>query len=105
MGWEQDAHVAYENELRAAERHMEGMEPPELPEMCHTCRHFVPLGVDDNAEILRCIPYEIPGRNQLARHLSLSLGVCRQAVAGDDRFLGVLYARDNPCDEWEEREE
>lgn len=23
MGWEQDAHVAYENELRRAERHME----------------------------------------------------------------------------------
>lgn len=101
MSWETDASTAYANELAAAERHFNGIEAPELPEMCHTCRHFIQLGVDDTAEILRCIPYEIPGRNQLARHLSLSLGVCKLAAAGDKRFLGVLYARDNPCDEWE----
>ena len=26
--------------LGAAERHMNGMEAPELPELCETCRHF-----------------------------------------------------------------
>ena len=105
MGWEQDAHVAYENELRAAERHMNGMEAPELPELCETCRHFVQLGADDQAELYRCIPDDVQNRHQLAIHLRLCLGVCRRAVVEPDKWLGVLYARDNPCDEWEEREE
>lgn len=39
MGWEQDAHVAYENELRAAERHMDGQEPRDGGK-CWECGHF-----------------------------------------------------------------
>ena len=91
--------------LGAAERHMNGMEAPELPELCETCRHFVQLGADDQAELYRCIPDDVPNRHQLAIHLRLCLGVCRRAVVEPDKWLGVLYARDNPCDEWEEREE
>ena len=87
--------------LGAAERHMNGMEAPELPELCETCRHFVQLGADDQAEILRCIPDDVQNRHQLAIHLRLCLGVCRRAVAEPDKWMGVLYARDNPCDEWE----
>lgn len=37
MGWEQDAHVAYENELRAAERHMEGRP---VERKCCNCARF-----------------------------------------------------------------
>lgn len=37
MGWEQDAHVAYDNQLRAAERHMEG-HPVERK--CVNCASF-----------------------------------------------------------------
>ena len=37
MGWESDAHVAYENELRAAERHMEGRP---VERKCVNCASF-----------------------------------------------------------------
>ena len=90
--------------LGAAERHMNGMEAPELPELCETCRHFVQLGADDQAELYRCIPDDVQNRHQLAIHLRLCLGVCRRAVAKPDKWMGVLFRRDNPCDEWEERE-
>ena len=90
--------------LAAAERHMNGMEAPELPELCETCRHFVQLGADDQAELYRCIPDDVQNRHQLAIHLRLCLGVCRRAVAKPDKWMGVLFRRDNPCDEWEERE-
>ena len=96
--------VAYQNVLAEAERHMNGMEAPELPELCETCRHFVQFGSDDQAEILRCIPDDVEHRHQLAIHLRLCLGVCRRAVAEPERWMGVLFRRDNPCDEWEERE-
>lgn len=92
--------------LGAAERRMEEVYgEPQLPETCETCRHFVQLGSDDQAELYRCIPDDVPNRHQLAIHLRLCLGVCRKAVAEPAKWLGVLYARDNPCDEWEEREE
>ena len=90
--------------LGEAERHMNGMEAPELPELCETCRHFVQLGADDQAELYRCIPDDVQNRHQLAIHLRLCLGVCRRAVAKPDKWMGVLFRRDNPCDEWEERE-
>lgn len=94
--------VAYANELASAERHMEDVYgEPQLPEMCETCRHYVLLGSDDQAEIYRCIPDDVPHRHALAIHLRLCLGVCRKAAAEPAKWLGVLYARDNPCDEWE----
>lgn len=37
MGWEQDAHVAYDNELRRAERHME--DSP-VERKCVNCASF-----------------------------------------------------------------
>ena len=97
--------VAYQNVLGQAERHMEEVYgEPQLPEICETCRHFVQLGADDQAELYRCIPDDVPNRHALAIHLRMCLGVCRRAVAKPDKWMGVLYARDNPCDEWEERE-
>ena len=101
---EEAERVAYQNVLGEAERHMNGMEAPELPELCETCRHFVQLGADDQAELYRCIPDDVPNRHQLAIHLRLCLGVCRKAVAKPDKWMGVLFRRDNPCDEWEARE-
>ena len=97
--------VAYQNVLGAAERHMEEVYgEPQLPETCETCRHFVQLGADDQAELYRCIPDDVPNRHALAIHLRMCLGVCRRAVVEPDKWMGVLYARDNPCDEWEARE-
>ena len=90
--------------LGAAERHMNGMEAPELPELCETCRHFVQFGSDDQAELYRCIPDDVEHRHALAIHLRMCLGVCRRAVVEPDKWMGVLFRRDNPCDEWEERE-
>lgn len=92
--------------LGAAERHMEETygDVPELPGICETCRHYVQLGADDQAELYRCIPDDVLHRHQLAIHLRLCLGVCRKAAANPSKWLGVLYARDNPCDEWEARE-
>lgn len=92
--------------LGAAERHMEEVYgEPQLPETCETCACFVPLGHDDQAEILRCTPDDVEARWQLSVHLRLCLGVCRKAVAEPQEWMGVLYARDNPCDEWEARDE
>lgn len=93
--------------LGAAERHMERTygDMPQLPDICETCAHFLPLGTDDQWEILRCMPEDVEHRHALSVHLRLCLGVCRKAVAEPERWMGVLYARDNPCDEWEEREE
>ena len=97
---------AYGCVLASAERHMnEVYGEPQLPEICETCAHFVQLGSDDQAELYRCIPDDVPNRHQLAIHLRLCLGVCRKAVEEPDEWMGVLYARDNPCDEWEERDE
>lgn len=97
--------AAYSCVLGEAERHMaEVYGEPQLPEICETCRHFVQLGADDQAELYRCIPDDAPNRHQIAIHLRLCLGVCRRAVAEPDKWMGVLYARDNPCDEWEVRE-
>ena len=105
---EEAERVAYQNVLAEAERHADELygeaDAPEMPGICHTCEFFVPLGPDDQAEILRCIPSDVEGRWRLATHLRLCLGVCRKAVAEPERWMGVLYARDNPCDEWEERE-
>lgn len=91
--------------LADAERHYNGMEVPEMPELCETCLHFVQLGPDDQAELYRCIPHDVPNRYALAIHLRLCLGVCQRAAAEPGKWMGVLYARDNPCDEWEERDE
>lgn len=98
--------VAYDAELRRAERHMERTcgDVPTLPDICETCRHYLPLGSDDQWEIVRCIPDDVEHRHQLAVHLRLCLGVCRKAAANSDKWMGVLFRRDNPCDEWEERE-
>ena len=100
--------VAYQNALAEAERHANELygeaDAPEMPGICHTCAFFVPLGPDDQAEILRCIPADVEGRWRLATHLRLCLGVCQRAAAGEPGFMGVVYASDNPCDEWEERE-
>lgn len=46
MGWEQDAHVAYDNELRAAERHMEGR--PRDGGKCWECASFHKLLASDS---------------------------------------------------------
>ena len=46
MGWEQDAHVAYENELRRAERHMAEGEP-RCGGKCWECDHFHEIQVSD----------------------------------------------------------
>ena len=92
--------------LAAAERHMERTcgDATVLPDICETCRHYVQLGPDDQAEFYRCIPYDVPNRYALAIHLRLCLGVCQRAAVEPKKWMGVLYARDNPCDEWEERE-
>lgn len=91
--------------LGAAERHMaEVYGEPQLPETCETCRHYIPLGSDDQAELYRCTPDDVEHRHALAIHLRLCLGVCCKAVAEPQEWLGVLYARDNPCDEWEARD-
>ena len=45
MGWESDAHVAYENELRAAERHMEGC--PRDGGKCWECDSFHEVQASD----------------------------------------------------------
>ena len=88
--------------LGAAERYMEDTYgEPQLPEICETCVHYIQLGPDDQAELYRCIPDDIPNRHMLAIHLRLCLGVCRKAVREPEKWFGVLYARDNPCDEWE----
>ena len=101
---EEAERVAYQNVLAEAERHADELygeaDAPEMPGICHTCALFVPLGPDDQAEILRCIPGDVEGRWRLATHLRLCLGVCQRAAAGEPGFMGVLYARDNPCDEW-----
>ena len=47
MGWEQDAHVAYENELRAAERHMAEGEPRDGGK-CWECASFHELIASDS---------------------------------------------------------
>ena len=93
--------------LGAAERHMDETygDCPKLENICHTCQNFVPLNADDGAEILRVMPYEVDGRYQVATHLRVSLGVCRLAVNDPNNWMGVLYARDNPCDDWEARDE
>ena len=91
--------------LGAAERHMEeAYGEPQLPEICETCAHFVQLNADDQAELYRCIPDDVPDRYALALHLRLCLGICKKAAAEPARWMGVLYARDNPCDEWEARD-
>lgn len=92
--------------LGAAERHMERTcgDVPQLPDICETCAHFLPLGADDQWEILRCVPEDVEHRHALSVHLRLCLGVCRKAAANPDKWMGVLFRRDNPCDEWEERE-
>lgn len=103
---EQAEAAAYSCVLGQAERHMEESEwAPEISGLCHTCAHFVPLNHDDQAEMLRCIPDDVSDRGQLAAHLRICLGVCRMAAAGKPGFMGVLYARDNLCDEWEETDE
>lgn len=92
--------------LADAERHMERTcgDVPTLPDICETCRHYIQLGTDDEWEILRCLPHDVEHRYQLAVHLRLCLGVCRRAAAKPDKWMGVLFRRDNPCDEWETRE-
>lgn len=93
---------AYGCVLASAERHMEEVYgEPQMPEICETCAHFVPLEADDQAELYRCIPDDVQNRHKLAIHLRLCLGVCRKAVDKPSEWLGVLYARDNSCDEWE----
>lgn len=49
MGWESDAATAYENELRAAERHMD---EPDAPEggTCGQCSHCVTCCFDEVAD-------------------------------------------------------
>lgn len=98
--------AAYSCVLAEAERRADELygAAPDLPGTCHTCASFVPLGPDDQAEILRCIPDDVTARWQLAAHLRICLGVCRKAVAEPQEWMGVLYARDNPCDEWEARD-
>lgn len=64
MGWEQDAHVAYENELRAAERHMEDDEPREGGK-CWECDHF----------------HEIQASDELPPGLARQLTFCGACVA------------------------
>ena len=100
---EQAERVAYQNVLAEAERHAEELygETPEMTGICQTCKHFVELGMDDQSELYRHLPMEIEGRYHAAIHLRLCLGVCRRAVVEPDKWMGVLYARDNPCDEWE----
>ena len=46
MGWEHDAHVAYENELRRAERHMEGRERD--GGKCWECDNFHEIQASDS---------------------------------------------------------
>lgn len=88
--------------LGAAERHME--EAPVMPGICETCARYIPLDTDDQWEILRCVPEDVEHRHALSVHLRLCLGVCQRAAAEPGRWMGVLFRRDNPCDEWEARD-
>lgn len=103
---EQAEAAAYSCVLADAERHMERTcgDVPQLPGICETCASYLPLDTDDQWEILRCVPDDVEHRHALSVHLRLCLGVCQRAAAEPDRWMGVLFRRDNPCDEWEARD-
>ena len=85
MGWEQDAAVAYENELRAAERHMAEVEPRDGGK-CWECDHFHEVQASDSLN---------PG---FARQLSFC-GAC----VSDDSVTIVDRSEWHSLDEcWEE---
>ena len=85
MGWEQDAHVAYENELRAAERHMAEGEPRDGGK-CWECASFHEVQASD------CLP------SVVARILAFC-GAC----VSDDSVTIVDRSEWHSADEcWEE---
>ena len=64
MGWEQDAHVAYESELRRAERHMAEGEPRDGGK-CWECDHF----------------HEVQASDELSPGLARQLDFCGACVS------------------------
>ena len=85
MGWEQDAHVAYENELRAAERRMAEVEPRDGGN-CWECDHF----------------HEIQKSDELSPGLARQLDFCGACVS-DDSVTIVDRSEWHSLDEcWEE---
>lgn len=84
MGWEQDAHVAYDNQLRAAERHMEGC--PRSGGKCWECDNF----------------HEIQASDGLSPGLARQLDFCGACVR-DDCVTIVDRSEWHSADEcWEE---
>lgn len=84
MGWESDAATAYDNELRAAERHMEGR--PRSGGKCWECDHF----------------HEIQASDELSPGLARQLDFCGACVA-DGTLTIVDRSEEHSADEcWEE---
>ena len=85
MGWEKDAHVAYDNELRRAERHMAEGEPRDGGK-CWECASFHEVQASD------CLP------SVVARILAFC-GAC----VSDDSVTIVDRSEWHSLDEcWEE---
>ena len=102
----QAAAVAYDNELRAAERHMEeseGPDPDVMPMTCRTCAHFHHLHrSEDKWAIVGALPDGFENRMNFARMVAARMGVCE--LRFDDPG-GMLYEEDNVCDPDEGYEE
>lgn len=101
MGWQTDAAIAYDNQLKAAERHMDATETPDMSDLCKTCAHFRRLDRFDADEIRRCLPMDVEDRDGVAKRVTRHLGVCALAVSGDVRLLGNLTPDDYGCEWWE----
>ena len=84
MGWEADAATAYDNQLRAAERHMEGR--PRGGGKCWECDHF----------------HEVQASDELPAGLRRQLDFCGACVV-DGCVTIVDRSEEHSADEcWEE---
>ena len=84
MGWREDAHVAYDNELRRAERHFNGRERE--GGKCWECDNF----------------HEVQASDELSPGLARQLDFCGACVS-DDSVTIVDRSEWHSADEcWEE---
>lgn len=102
MGWEADAATAYDNQLRAAERHMSrGEDRP--PMVCATCAHFHCFTTEDRWEMVSAVPEGTENRMTVCKAVCERMGVCDLRL---DDVCGFVFADDydgcDPDDGYEE---
>ena len=81
--------VAYDAELRRAERHFNG--PAPLPVMCGNCLHFHHFSADDKWQMVACVPEGTENRHNVCRAVCDRLGVCDLRL---DDLGGMVYSPD-----------